>query len=329
MKTRSELAADICRKWPNRGNLTLAKALYKKFPDLWPNIDGARGAIRIARGANGKRSRNKARNPSLAKRGYAGQPLPALPHSSAEDWTPFELTAARTLILSDVHLPYHDSSAVEKAIEWGLEHEPDALILNGDICDFFAVSRWLKDPRKIRLKEEIDATIQFFRYVRARFPRARIIWKMGNHEERWEHYLWQKAPELLEVEAFDFAEIFKLPELGIEIVKDQRIIMLGKLPVLHGHEYPKGITNPVNQARGMFIRGLECAIAGHGHRSSEHAEGTLLGKLVTTWSTGCLCNLTPAYARVNKWNWGFAFVESDRTGAFAVKNLRIYAGKVW
>jgi hypothetical protein len=147
-----------------------------------------------------------------------------------------------------------------------------------DITDFFAVSRWERDPREVNLKREIDQTVEFFAYLRQRFPKSKIVWKQGNHEERWEHYLWRKAPELLSVDSFDVAEIFKLNQFGIELVRDKRIIMAGKLPVLHGHEFPKGLTNPVNQARGMFLRGLECAIAGHGHRSSEHAEASLLGK---------------------------------------------------
>jgi hypothetical protein len=201
--------------------------------------------------------------------------------------------------------------------------------LNGDITDFFAVSRWERDPREVNLKREIDQTVEFFAYMRQRFPKSKIVWKQGNHEERWEHYLWRKAPELLNVDSFDVAEIFKLNQFRIELVRDKRIIMAGKLPVLHGHEFPKGLTNPVNQARGMFLRGLECAIAGHGHRSSEHAEASLLGKLITCWSTGCLCNLNPDYAVINKWNHGFAFVEISKGGEFHVTNKRIYRGAVW
>jgi hypothetical protein len=43
------------------------------------------------------------------------------------------------------------------------------------------------------------------------------------------------------------------------------------------------------------------------------------------WSTGCLCDLTPEYARVNRWNWGFATVTVDTAGSFDVDNYRISA----
>jgi hypothetical protein len=55
----------------------------------------------------------------------------------------------------------------------------------------------------------------------------------------------------------------------------------------------------------------------------------MLGKLITTWSTGCLCNLNPDYMVLNKWNHGFAFVEVGSNGDFTVKNHRIYKGRVW
>lgn len=48
-----------------------------------------------------------------------------------------------------------------------------------------------------------------------------------------------------------------------------------------------------------------------------------------TWSTGCLCDLHPDYAPLNKWNHGFAFVEVFNGGKFEVQNLFISDGKVY
>jgi predicted phosphodiesterase len=327
---RRKMVEEICRQWPDRGNLTLAKALYRKHPDIWVSLDSARTAVRLVRGVRGKNNLNSA-VPELMKRGYAGQPMPKMPESRVKEWLPLEVKASRTLVLSDIHVPFHDGVALAAAVAWGMKRKPDVVLLNGDALDFFSISRWLRDPRTIRLSEEIKSAIQFFEWMRAKFPKARMIWKHGNHEERYEHFLWQKAPELLDIPKFDTAEMFELGRLGIELVKEQRIIMLGKLPALHGHELPKGMTNPVNQARGQFLRTMECGIAGHGHRTSEHAEASSLveRRLVTNWSTGCLCDLHPEYARVNKWNHGFALVETDKDGAFSVENKRIHHGKVW
>ena len=52
------------------------------------------------------------------------------------------------------------------------------------------------------------------------------------------------------------------------------------------------------------------------------------GKVVTTWSTGCLSELHPGYMPVNKWNHGFAVIRVDENGDFEVDNLRIIKVKV-
>ncbi len=116
---------------------------------------------------------------------------------------------------------------------------------------------------------------------------------------------------------------------GIELVKDQRPIMAAKLPILHGHEKGKGISAPVNQARGAFLRLHHTVLEGHGHRTSGHCEPDMFGAEVFCWSTGCLCDLRPEYARINKWNWGFAIATIHADGSFDVANQRITAdGKV-
>ena len=46
------------------------------------------------------------------------------------------------------------------------------------------------------------------------------------------------------------------------------------------------------------------------------------------FSTGCLCDLRPAYAVLNKWNHGAALVDVHAGGEFDVQNFRIADGKV-
>jgi hypothetical protein len=73
------------------------------------------------------------------------------------------------------------------------------------------------------------------------------------------------------------------------------------------------------------LRLLHTVLEGHGHRTSGHAESDMWHRETFCWSTGCLCDLTPEYARVNRWNWGFATVTVDTAGSFDVDNYRISA----
>ena len=46
------------------------------------------------------------------------------------------------------------------------------------------------------LELELETTIQFFEWLRSRLPKARIIWKEGNHEARLPRYMAKNAPAL-------------------------------------------------------------------------------------------------------------------------------------
>ena len=54
----------------------------------------------------------------------------------------------------------------------------------------------------------------------------------------------------------------------------------------------------------------------------------MFGSETVCFSTGCLCDMRPAYAVLNKWNHGFAVVVVRDGGEFDVSNLRIQSGKV-
>lgn len=247
-----------------------------------------------------------------------------------ENWGHVELTGPlRVLVLSDLHVPYHDAGAVKVALDYGRTQKANVVLINGDLADFFTMSAWEKDPRKRDLAGEIKAVRQTLSVIRESFPRARIIFKEGNHEERWERFLQRKAPELLGLDEFTWPAIANLAALKIEHVGECRPIKLGKLVVIHGHEYRFNISNPVNPARGLFLRGKTHALCGHFHQSSQHSEKRLDGKVISTWSTGCLCDLNPDYAPINNWSHGFAVAEITASGTFQVTNPRIINGKVY
>ena len=322
-KTPIRLEAErLCQQMPEAPTKTLARRLADEFSCT---LEQARTTVRRVRGASGTKERKYATtqrkgDPEAAKR--AKVPPTQLPESLAEPWEPITLEGSKVLVLSDVHIPYHDKRAVEAAIKFGQSVKPDVVLINGDFADFYSQSRHQKDPRKRNVKGEIAAIQQGLRHFREQFD-CQIIYKFGNHEERWDVWVWNHAPEIADLEEIQLSQILRLQEIGVEWVDQQRPIMAGKLPIFHGHELPKGMSSPVNQARGAFLRMLDTVLVGHGHRSSSHTEPSWEHNETTCWSTGCLCDMSPEYARINKWNWGFAYVEIDSDGSFAVHNKRI------
>jgi hypothetical protein len=121
--------------------------------------------------------------------------------------------------------------------------------------------------------------------------------------------------------------VIEASKYGIEVVKSKKVILAGKLNIIHGHELPKGMAAPVNPARGFFLRTKASTIGGHHHQTSEHIENDLNNNLIGAFSTGCLCELNPHYMPINKWNHGFAVVENHGHD-FMVRNLKIINGRV-
>lgn len=232
------------------------------------------------------------------------------------------------LVLSDIHLPYYSKESVLTAIEFGLENEVDTIYLNGDIVDFHSVSRFETNPNERNLMQEVEISRAFFKYLRNVFQSQKIIWKFGNHEERWNSFLTTKASELFNLDVLKIEKLFKVKELDIETIDGRTFAHFGNLTVIHGHELPRGISSPVNPARGLYMKAKESALCGHHHQTSEHTEKSINGKIVSCWTTGCLSSLRPDYATVNKYNHGFAHVTINNKD-FEVRNYKIINNKIY
>lgn len=310
--------------------LKLARIVYAENKLMFANVEDAR---KVLRGIEGKNAGNTRGNwyRKTAPQEYQDNHRPRnpykLPESSETSYEHYIVPGKRILVLSDVHIPYHSIEALTAALDFAKKEPIDTIVLNGDTLDFHGLSRFMKDPKARSVAHELAAFKEFMTALRALFPKTFIIYKMGNHCERYDHFLIQKAHEIIGVDEFDFRNIIKARADGIEVVGDKRILKLGALNLVHGHEFGGSIFSPVNIARGLFLRGKVSAMQGHNHQTSEHTESNMNGEITTTYSVGCLCELHPAYLPINKWNHGFAIVEVDGQ-AFHVRNYRIHKGEV-
>jgi metallophosphoesterase superfamily enzyme len=305
----------------------LGRLLYAKHGALFPSLESARDAVRTRRGAHGEAARDDGLTKFPWEKGKAG--TVSLPPSLAENAEKVHLEPGRIAVLCDLHLPYHDTRALKVALRHLVEYKPNTILLGGDLIDFYAISRFITNPDVRNLPGELAATEQFLAYLRERFPRANIVYKLGNHDERWRHYIWTKAPELFGVAFLKLENVLNCEKYNVRMVDDRLSICMGGLTFLHGHELEQGAASPVNPARGVFLRTLDSYVIGHRHRSSDHTEKTANGRFITCWSIGCLCDMTPEYARINKWNHGFATVDLKASGEFRLTNHRIHDGRLF
>lgn len=320
---KSEIARNIVKEFTTEHGVKYSKRklgeiLVKRHPDLFLNSENARKAIRQVTGSNGKQSKEYKQ---IEWKGFN------LPEPEKEDFSKVLIDAKRIGILSDIHFPYYDRTALNASIDSLLKFMPDVIILNGDIIDLYHLSNFEKDPKKRSFQYELDMLKNFFIQLRELFPKQRIIFKLGNHEERYERFILNRVPEFLDLKILDFETLIDARNYGIEVIKNKRVLKAGKLNIIHGHELKSGIISPVNIARGFFMRTKSSTIGGHHHRTSEHIEQNLNGEVIGCFSTGCLCDLTPGYMPINSWNHGFSMVEMSGDD-FHVRNLKIINGKV-
>jgi predicted phosphodiesterase len=247
---------------------------------------------------------------------------PTLPEPVPYEYKPFVIdTPGACGVLCDPHIPYHDIATLRGWVDDCRRMDARTLLLNGDVLDFYQLSDYLRDPSKPRMRDEVLKGRQFLEYLRSTFPRARIVYKEGNHDERLKRYLATRAPDMLDLEDIRLERLLRAGDHGVEWVEDKRVVMVGKLPVIHGHEYRGG--GGVMPARWLYLRTGESAMMGHLHQPTFYSFRTMTGKEVGMWSVGCACHLAPLYAPLNQWAHGWAMVELTGEGGFHVHNRRL------
>jgi len=237
---------------------------------------------------------------------------------------PYVISPKRLGVISDIHMKFHHKGAVITALEYLNDKNIDTLLLNGDIIDNYKISRHSKVKPKVReYADEIYSVREFISNLSKCFPKKKIIYKMGNHEDRFDLKISEKLPELEGL--VSLADLLKLRENNIEIVESKQSIKAGNLNIIHGHEvYGGGIHVAYN-----FLNKLkENVLFSNFHRPQEvFSKLGFSRKSIGAWATGCLCQLQPDYMAYNQWEHGFAFVEFDGND-FEVENKKIINNKV-
>jgi len=317
---------------------TLARIMYKEHPLLFTNLEDARARLRVIEGKSGDKNRKDTPNKEMFLEGERPKNPYALPKSEEKEYLPYIIEGPqRIAALFDVHAPYHSIEALTAALDFLSDKDITTLLIGGDFFDFYGMSRYAKDPDKRNTAEEIKVGVELLKTIFETLNPDKVVFKYGNHDERFEHYIWQKFAEIPQLTDFEEMKQINLEtilrnrlgkDFPIDFVTDKRIIKVGDLNVVHGHEFPSGITSPVNIARGLYLRAKANTMCGHSHRTSSHVETDINGQMITTWSVGSLCELHPLYMPINSWNHGVALITLDESGIVDVQNKRIKNGKI-
>lgn len=240
----------------------------------------------------------------------------------------------------DTHGIFGDDEAIACALHLSRRVKPEIVILLGDHVDFYALSRFDKDPRRLlNLQEDLDAGHAFVKKVRRAHPNARIIYLEGNHENRLQRWLHGTAPQATALkerlakgrrgsrrQLLSLPYLLGLGELGVQYV-DGGSKSLGGITFKHGNlvRSEAGAT-----AMAEMKKEGTSGCSGHTHRIG-HASKTNRAGVFGWWESGCLCGLTPDYmaGQVPDWQHGMTYgaFASGRSGRFYMTTAHIIAGK--
>ena len=173
------------------------------------------------------------------------------------------------IIIPDVHVPYQDKKAINLLLKTVEAIKPHGIIILGDFIDNYCVSSHSKNPNRVTdLKWEVEEAIKLLQ----KFTEIKHkIFIAGNHENRLERYLSERAPALFNMVKID--EILKLKENGWYYVPYKDHYRIGK--VHFTHDTGKAGRFAHYASLGDFQASV---VIGHTHSFGYTVEGNAKGK---------------------------------------------------
>ena len=326
-KSNTNIILDYLEKFPNAPSRTLAKKIYNENSAFFTDFENVYFRVRYYRGQSGSKNRDKLKNNKFQKELKVKVMIQKLQlpesHTKTRNSFTFPTGCKKLGVFGDVHIPYHDNTALEVMFKKFEEEKVDSIFINGDLLDFYQLSFHEKDPREVHFKGEIEAGKEFLEYIRSRFPDIPIYYITGNHENRFERYLRIKASELLDIDECRLDVILHVAEYKIEYLPFRSKVVFGDYTIEHGDKIPGA--GGVVPARTLLMRLKSNSIVNHFHKSSESSQriyGVGEPTSIRAYSLGCMCDLAPEYMEINEWNHGFCIMSKIKDKV-SVSNYKI------
>lgn len=207
------------------------------------------------------------------------------------------------LVVSDAHIPYHNAKAFNLMIQAAKAIKPKHIYIIGDFLDFYAVSSHSKDPnRAVKLVEELKAGEAELDTLDA-LGATHKTFIAGNHCDRLQRYLQDKAPELFNI--VNVPELLHLKRRGWDYVPYKHDTKLGKLYLTH--DVGVAGRNSVFRCLDTYQHSI---VTGHSHRMAYIVEGNAIGEFKLSAQFGWLGDASKVdymhHAKVLK-DWALGF----------------------
>ncbi len=230
----------------------------------------------------------------------------------------------RILLVPDAHHPYHDRRAWATMLAAGRAFKPDWIVILGDFGDFYCISDHRRDPRRnALLRREVQGILRGLDDLDALGAR-RKDYILGNHEDRLERYLIDRAPELFDV--VNVPDLLELGRRGWNVIPYRDHLQVGKAYFTHdvgsaGRRAHEGAADAYQANAGI----------GHTHRAAITYVGNQRGSAHFGAMFGWLGDARKAEylhraKRARDWCHAFGLAYLEPQGRIHVQLVPIIAG---
>ena len=235
--------------------------------------------------------------------------------------------------------PFHDRAAIECAVQFLADTQPDYVYILGDYLDLPEYSKFERRFRGHRFKNTTQAAIEegyyWLRRIRdAVGAKCKIFFIKGNHDIRLNKELKTINEELTlirpagdKVPAMSFESLLRFAELGIVANRDydDPIWLWDQVCVRHGEEYSN-----VSASKLTYF-----TVQGHCHDIVYDLK-TIWGpqgpQVVGVMSPGCFCRLDgpiPKFSKQVDWQHGIGLAVKPVDGPVHVSVLPMHNARVY
>ena len=227
----------------------------------------------------------------------------------------------KILIVSDAHHPFVDKKAWQLLLNVGKDLKPDVIVTMGDFADFYSVSAHSKDASRLdRFEDEVTAVNEALDQLDALGAKEKHF-IMGNHCDRLQRYLNDKAPELNSF--VTVPQLFNLRKRKWKCIPYKESTKIGKLNLTH--DVGSAGKGAVFNALSTFQHNV---VIGHVHRLTYHVEGNATGDAHVGASFGWLGGKDKVdymhRVKVNRdWAHGFGIAHMEPNGNVHIQPIVI------
>lgn len=211
---------------------------------------------------------------------------------------------------SDFHVPHHDKTLFAGWRQFLKDTCPDEVILGGDVLDLGSMSGH-GDADQHLLMDELAAGNDFLDEVDSAAPAAQKTFLHGNHCDRVDRFLAERAPSLKGI--VDLTERLRLTERGYSVHKYGEVVFRGSLGFTHGFYCGEGHAAVHARRFGANL------VYGHTHRPQTYTTGIAGDKVRGAFGQGCMCptkNVPYIKGRPSGWCQSFFVAYIEPNGDF-------------